>query len=339
MTERRATLSLVAELSGVSAATVSKVINRREDVAAATRARVQSVLDELRYELPGRRREEPRASTIIDFICESLVSDYQMEVLQGVVGLASGMGVDIVVSTIATRGQDTEEWAQRLAERGHRGAIFVTSTLTNEGISAFRQRGLPVVVIDPYGPIGDQFVTVGATNWAGGRTATDHLLDLGHRRIGYIGGGWDSECQIARMHGHMAALRARGIVIQDDYITGGGFTSSVGVQGLRTFLELEEPPTAIFAASDSIAIGVYEEAFRSGLEIPRDLSIVGFDGTATSERALPPLTTVAQPLREMGAAALRLVQRQLSDGLIENEHMELATTLIPRSSTALWPAG
>lgn len=334
MTEPRATLSRVAELAGVSAATVSKVLNRREDVAAGTRARVQAVLDELRYEVPGRRRDEPEPVAIVDFICETLVSDYEMEVLNGVVDLADGVGIDIVVTKIGGRGLDADAWAERLRSRGHLGVILVTSRITPEGLAAFRERGLPVVVIDPTGPIEEGFVSVGATNWAGGRAATEHLTGLGHRRIAYIGGTPESECQIARMHGYMAGLRAHGIPIRDEYITGDGFRSGVGVDGLSTLLALEEPPTAIFAASDSIAVGVFEEAARRGVRIPEQLSIVGFDGTGLAERTLPPLTTVAQPLHEMGAAALRLVQRQISDGLIDTEHMELATHLVTRASTA-----
>lgn len=334
MTQPRATLSRVAELAGVSAATVSKVLNRREDVAAGTRARVQAVLDELRYEVPGRRRDEPAVAATVDFICETLVSDYEMEVLNGVIDLADAAGIDVVVSKIGGRGLDSDTWAERLRGRGHLGVILVTSRITPAGVAAFRERGLPVVVIDPTGPIEEGFVSVGATNWAGGRAATEHLTGLGHRRIAYIGGTPESECQIARMHGYMAALRAQGIAIRDEYITGDGFRPAVGVTGLATLLALEEPPTAIFAASDSIAVGVFEEAARRGVRIPEDLSVVGFDGTALAERTLPPLTTVAQPLHEMGAAALRLIQRQISDGLIVTEHMELATHLVTRASTA-----
>lgn len=338
MTVKRATLSHVAELSGVSAATVSKVLNARDDVSASTRARVQAVLDEVGYEAPGRRRSAARPARIVNFVCEQLTSDYAVEVLRGLVEYGAEVGVEIVVSQVRALTEDTEAWARRLAESERVGMVLVTSKMTGRGLRDFREHGVPVVVIDPFSPIEEGFVSVGATNWAGGRAATDHLLELGHRRIAYIGGPPSAECQVARYHGYVAALGARGIRVREEYVAGGSFQGSTGVEGLARVLEADERPTAVFAASDSIAVGIYEEASRRGIAIPEELSVIGFDGTALGERTLPPLTSVAQPLREMGQTALRLVLRQHEDGLIDSYQVELATSMIPRASTAP-PAG
>lgn len=131
----------------------------------------------------------------------------------------------------------------------------------------------------------------------------------------------------------MAALRSNGIEIRPEYITGGGFKSDYGVTGLASFAALDDPPTAIFASSDSIAVGVIEEARRRGISIPGDLSLVGFDGTYLSRQTMPKLTTVAQPLGDMGRAALRSVLRLMAGDTLESHHVELATKLIVRDST------
>ncbi|MCS4276711.1 LacI family transcriptional regulator [Mycetocola sp. BIGb0189] len=333
MTHKRATLAQVAAQAGVSMATVSKVLNGRDDVAAATRIRVQAVIDEVGYEAPGRRREAPAGPRLIDFVCEELDSDYALEVLRGVVEAASEIDVDIVVSQARTDRVDSGAWARRLADAGRTGMVLITSRMTVAELAEFRRLGMPVVVVDPFSPIDEGFVSVGSTNWAGGRAATDHLADLGHRRIAYIGGPEIAECHVARLHGYLASLRAHGIEPRADYVIPGTFHTESGVAGMAALMDLEEPPTAIFAASDSIAVGVFEEAARRGLRIPEDLSVIGFDGTALGLRTIPPLTTVAQPLRDIGHAALRLVLEQSRDGLLDSHHMELATTLITRAST------
>lgn len=334
MTQKRATLAQVAERAGVSMATVSKVLNGRDDVAAATRARVQSVLTELGYEAPGRRREAPPGPRLIDFVCEELSSDYALEVLRGVVESAAETDVDIVVSQERSDRRDPAAWAQRLADSGRTGMVLITSRMTVAGLGEFRRRGIPVVVVDPFSPIDAGFVSVGATNWAGGRAATDHLADLGHTRIAYIGGPEAAECHVARLHGYLASLRAHGVDPRSEYVIPGTFHVESGVSGMSALMDLDEPPTAIFASSDSIAVGVFEEAARRGIRIPEDVSVIGFDGTELGTRTIPPLTTVAQPLREIGQAALRLILDQDRDGLLGSHHMELATTLITRASTA-----
>lgn len=333
MTEKRATLAFVAAQANVSTATVSKVLNGRDDVAQDTRRRVQLVLDRVGYEAPGRRRVAPSTGKLVNFVCEKLSSDYALEVLRGVVEYGAQAGVEVVVSQESAAGRDPEEWAQGLADAGRTGLVLITSHMNSAALRSFRDHRIPVVVIDPLSPIDDGFVSVGATNWAGGREATDHLIGLGHTRIAYLGGPEAAECHVARLHGYLASLRAHDIPVRPEYILPGTFEQEAGVRGMAQLMDLPEPPTAIFASADSIAVGVFEEAARRGMVIPRDISVVGFDGTALGTRTLPPLTTVAQPLRNMGETALRLVLRQAQDGLMGSHRMELATTLIERAST------
>ncbi len=335
--DRNATLAMVAKIAGVSSPTVSKVLNGRDDVAEATRIRVQYALDSVGYESPVQRRIRAEGPPLVDFVCEGLSSAYAIEVLRGVVDHAATENIEIVLSQATPamlRETDHEEWAARLIHTGRKGLILVTSEMSADQVLSFQRRGIPVVVIDPRSPIKDGVVSIGATNWAGGKLATDHLLDLGHTKIAYIGGPESAECHVARLHGYLAALRGRGIEPVPDYETGGSFQPVTGVEGLAAFAELADPPTAIFASSDTIALGVIEEARRRGINVPQDLSLVGFDGTYLSEQSMPRLTTVSQPLQDMGRTALRSVLRLMAGDTLESDHVELATKLIIRDSSA-----
>jgi LacI family transcriptional regulator len=332
------TLASVAQQAGVSAPTVSKVVNGRDDVAPETRARVLAALEQVGYQSPMQRRSAGEASTVVEVVVDILDSAYTVEVLNGILRFAADADVEILVSVTgpapSTR-LSPERRAQRIMEEGRAGMIVVTSAFSEEQLHAFRRRQIPVVVIDPLNPPSADVVSVGATNWAGGKAATEHLLELGHRRIAYIGGIEGAECNQARLHGYMAALMARGLPIEPQYIVSGSrFRRDSGVAGIRALLKLEQRPTAVFAASDSIALGVLSEAGRHGFRIPEDISLVGFDGTTQGAESVPALTSVAQPLEEMGRAALRSLLRQARGEVLDSHRVELATQVVVRDSTA-----
>jgi LacI family transcriptional regulator len=333
----KATLASVAQQAGVSAPTVSKVVNGREDVSPQTRARVLAVLEQAGYQSPLQRRTALPGQTVVEIIFDALTSAYAVEILNGVLEYAGASDVEIMISVTSHLGGATlspERRAQRMVEAGRSGMIVVTSAFSAAQLHAFRRRKIPVAVIDPLNPPPSDVVSVGATNWAGGKAATEHLLQLGHSRIAYLGGPETAECNQARLHGYMAALMAKGVDVNPAYVIPGGFRAEYGVRGLKKLLDLAEPPTAIFAASDSIALGVLSEARKNGLRVPEDLSLVGFDGTYQAEESIPPLTSVSQPLQEMGRTALRAVLRQLHGEALDSQRVELATHLVVRDSTA-----
>ncbi|HKU03743.1 MAG TPA: LacI family DNA-binding transcriptional regulator [Arthrobacter sp.] len=332
------TLASVALQAGVSTPTVSKVVNGREDVAPETRARILTALEQAGYQSPVQRRSATRTSTVIEVVVDVLTSAYTTEVLDGILHLAAAEDVEVLVSVTGPSTptlQTAERRAQRMVDEGRAGMIVVTSAFSEAQMHAFRRRRIPVVVIDPLNPPPADVVSVGATNWAGGKAATEHLLELGHRRIAYIGGIERAECNQARLHGYMAALAAHGLAVDPQYIVSGGrFRRDSGVSGMKTLLKLEKSPTAIFAGSDSIALGVLSEAAHCGLKVPGDISLVGFDGTIQGEESVPALTSVAQPLEEMGRAALRSLLRQARGEVLDSHRVELATHVIVRESTA-----
>ncbi|WP_197319137.1 LacI family DNA-binding transcriptional regulator [Saccharomonospora sp. NB11] len=336
---RRATLAMVADTAGVSLPTASKVLNGRGDVAAATRARVEQAARDLGYTSPSSRRSVP-TTRVVDLMFDDLVSPYSLEVLRGVTEAGAEADIDVVVNRLPPG--DTgpspvstpDEWAARLKAAGRKGIIIVTSELTEEQVDAFDRVGLPLVVIDPLNLPRVDVTSVGATNFSGGLSATEHLLSLGHRRIAYAGGPVRAACAQARLHGYRAALEKAGVPADPDLALHGAFSYPAGLEMGSRLLDSPEPPTAVFAASDTTALGVIEAARRRGVRVPDDLSVVGFDDTILATLSTPALTVVRQPLPDMGRVALRTLLRLAAGETLDSHHVELATHLVVRDSTA-----
>lgn len=335
---RKPTLAAIARLTGVSTPTVSKVVNGRSDVAAETRAKVLAALEEAGYESPAQRRATGTPS-LVDVAFDAIDSDYASTVLNGILDYAAAVDVEVVLSVTGSQGggkKDLGGKAQRMSD-DRAGIILVTSAFTESHLAAFRRRRIPVVVIDPLNPPPADVASIGATNWAGGRAAAEHLLELGHRRIAYLGGPETAECNQARLHGYLSALMSRGIDVDPSLVIHGKFRVEHGVTGLAALLSLPESPTAIFAGNDAIAVGVLREARRRGIHVPEELSLVGFDGTALAEDSVPALTSVTQPLHDMGRTALRTLLRQARGEKLDSHRVELATQLVVRESTGSPP--
>ncbi len=341
----RATLATVAASAGVSVATVSKVVNGRADVGPETRALVEALLRQ--HDYIGRRPTTARrsaATAAIELLFTGDFNAYSIEIIQGVLDSAADSEVAVAIS-VRPRGQQRSHsdgfgaWARDLAAAGRQAVIAVTDDLTAAELRALSRAHLPLVVIDPLEMPHSRVTSVGSTNFAGGVAATRHLLSLGHRRIGYVGGPVAAACNQARMHGYRAALEAAGAPAPEEYVRTGSFRYQDGLVGGAALLDLPEPPTAVFAGSDETAAGVIEAARSRGLRIPEDLSLVGFDDTEVARYASPPLTTVRQPLRQMGAVALRTALRIAAGEKLDSHHVELATELVVRGSTAPPPAG
>ncbi|MEW2315124.1 LacI family DNA-binding transcriptional regulator [Streptomyces bauhiniae] len=330
--KRSATLAEIAREAGVSAPTVSKVLNGRADVAAATRTRVEELLRTHGYR---RRRAEVTRSPLIDLVFHELESAWAMEVIRGVENVARDAGLSVVLSESAGRLTPGRTWADQVAGRRPHGVILVLSGLDAAQQALLTSRSVPFVVMDPAGDPGTDVPSVGATNWQGGLAATRHLIDLGHTRIGAIGGPSRMMCARARLDGYRAALETAGLPADPALIREGDFHHESGHRLGLDLLGRPDRPTAVFAGNDLQALGLYEAARELGLRVPEDVSVVGFDDLPVARWVGPPLTTVRQPLTEMAEAAARLV---LELGRGERERtatrLELATSLVVRSSTA-----
>lgn len=333
----RPTLAQIAGEAKVSVSTVSKVLNDRPGIGADTRERVQALLREHRYEAPAARSVQSSKGTI-GLVMDDLTSAYSLDIIRGVSDGGWDMGVDVVVGrSFAGRADDRStkhgSWATRLERSGRRGVILVTTELADEHLADFERVGLPVVLIDPRNEVNLAVPSVGATNWTGGASATEHLIELGHTRIGFLGGPRLTACSQARLHGHQAALDRAGLPLPSDLVVHGTFHYREAHVLGRDLLDRQQRPTAIFAANDQSAIGVMQAAYELGLRIPDDLSIVGFDDTSIARWSTPPLTTVHAPLAQIGRVALRTLLQLVDGQSLDSQHVQLATELIVREST------
>jgi LacI family transcriptional regulator, galactose operon repressor len=319
----------------VSVATVSKVVNGREDVAADTRALVEEVLRRHDYVPPSARRAGA-ASTTVELLIRGGFGAYGTQVIEGVVHAGAETGASIVVGQLDDTklpGGSPQAWARGLATAGRAGVIIVTGVLTNAHVDALALTGLPLVVIDPMNLPRTEVISVGSTNFMGGMTATQHLLGLGHEHIAYVGGPPSSGCNQARLHGYRAALENAGLTAPPDFVKGENFSYDVGRRAGQQLLDLPTRPTAIVGGCDTIAIGIMEAARVRGLRIPDELSVTGFDDTELATMTSPPLTVIRQPLREMGRVALKTVLQLAAGETLDSHHVELATELVVRSTT------
>ena len=259
-----------------------------------------------------------------------------VSVLEGVNAAAQAAGYEIVIGRPVHHDQvDLDLPRLRAADRV--GAILLTVDASQPSIKQVVDKGFPIVVIDPV-RIGDtNCVTIGATNYAGGVSATEHLLSLGHRRIGHAGGPATVDVSQARLAGFLTALRTADISVDDSLITHCAFSYDAGRAVAHTLLDRADRPTAVFAAGDEIAQGLIEEARRRSIRVPQDLSVVGFDNSFMAGRTTPPLTTIAQPLIEMGQVATRSLTQLINNTIVGTRHIELSTHLVIRDSTAAPP--
>jgi LacI family transcriptional regulator len=214
------------------------------------------------------------------------------------------------------------------------GAVLILPSESSDELRDLRESGYPLVVLDPKRPLGPGIASVSAANVAGAAAATQHLLDLGHRRIGVITGpaGWCATDE--RLAGYRALLAGAGIPRDPQLEVEGDFEVAGGRAAAQRLLGLPAPPTAILAFNDNMAVGTLQAARERGLALPGELSVVGFDDAEFAALVTPALTTVRQPLGEMTRMAVELLRRQLADAPLEELRMELATRLVVRDSTA-----
>jgi DNA-binding LacI/PurR family transcriptional regulator len=324
---RRSTLVDIAAQAGVSVSAVSKVLNGRTDVAAGTRARIAGLLRQHGYQVASRL-----GFGVVDLLIGSLHSPWAEELLRGTVEAANEAGTSVIVTSVRTAAEFTD-WLEQATARGTDGALCVLHLPGSRELQRLAAARIPLVVIDPPEEPGDNIRSVGTTNWQGGVTATRHLIELGHRGIAIICGPdlWSSR---ARLDGYRTALRAAGLTPVEELIRRDDFSVEGGRAQAHALLSLPEPPTAIVAGNDNQAFGVLQALGEHGLRAPADLSLVGFDDVPVASWATPPLTTVRQPLAAMAATALRMLRSDPASAESEPHHIELATALVVRESTA-----
>lgn len=327
----RATLAGIAEQAGVSIASVSKVLNGRDGVSAATRERVEELLQEQGY---ARRNTPQAAAPLVEFVFSAIDSEWAFELIIGAERVARANGLSVVLTESGDRQGPGPEWITAVINRRPAGVVLVFGNLLDEQKAVLHTRRIPFVIVDPSGDPPDDVPSIGSTNWAGGYSAGRHLVDLGHRRIAAITGPEDQLSSTARVSGFRAALESAGVPLPAELVRESTFLYEDGLTAARELLRLPSRPSAIFAGNDQQALGTYEAARELGIRIPEELSIVGYDDLRLARWVGPPLTTVRQPLQEMAKQATELVLRMREQALVGTMRVELATSLIERGSTA-----
>jgi DNA-binding LacI/PurR family transcriptional regulator len=305
---------------------VSKVLNGRTDVAADTRARVAGQLRQHRYRVASQI-----GFGVVDLLIGSLQWPWAEELIRGAVEAAEEADVSVIVTTV-TSPDDFARWLDRASRRGTGGALCVLHLPGSRELRRLAAARIPLVLIDPPEEPGPGVRSVGTTNWLGGLLATRHLIELGHERIAAIGQDkrWSG---VARLAGYRAAMMDAGLTVDGQLIRHDAYSAVGGRDQARQLLALPEPPTAIVAGNDAQAFGVLQALAERGLRAPDDVSVIGFDDVPVSAWSTPALTTIRQPLAAMSATAFRMLHVGPA-GLEEPHHIELATTLVVRESTA-----
>jgi LacI family transcriptional regulator len=336
-TSRRVTVRDIAARTGVSIATVSRVLNDQAHVAPHTRDLVQRAMEQLGEHAPGPRATTNRPTRGPVYVrCPYLLTDY------------FGLIVSSIAETLELHGRqlllNAGEAAQpaatlpTLASRPDiGGAIFVLPPEPSEQLVALRALGFPFVVVDPRTTMPRDIAAVSAAHFAGARSVTSHLVELGHRRIGVIAGPENWLASGARLSGHASALAEVGVLPDLALVRPTEPTAQCGHAAASELLDLPQRPTALIGFNDKVAVGAMAAAAERGLRIPDDLSVAGFDDIDLAQATSPMLTTVRQPLQEMGRIAVGLLIRLLERQRLDALHIELATELIVRGSTGRSP--
>ncbi len=330
----KVTIIEVAAEAGVSFATVSRVINNDIHVRPETRKRVLTTMQRLGYVANRQARSLAGGkSNMIGLLVPDLGTGYIGEIIRGIDTELSWTGIDLILYTTHRTATKESNYVANLARGMVDGLLLVLPRNPVDYIATLTRRNYPFVLIDHQGTV-ESCPAVGATNWQGAFTATEYLISLGHRRIGFITGSMDLGCAQDRLKGYRSALRTYHIPEIPELVYEGAFFQPDGYAGACTLLDLEDPPTAIFASNDVMAMGVMDAVRNRELRIPDDVSIVGFDNIPQSAMVYPPLTTVQQPLEQMGRVAAQMLIGILKNVERDTNRIELPTELIVRNSTS-----
>ena len=322
----------VAEKAGVSHSTVSRVINNKSNVNAETRERVLHAMEQLGYVGNMHARSLAGGSSrVIGLLVDHLNTGYTDELMKGIDEALEAHNYNLMLYT--THRQKTREaaYVAKMTQGLADGLILIVPRNEKAYLETLHQRKFPHVLIDYQGY--NRYVpSIITTNRKGGNDATTYLITLGHRRIGFITGEMAYGCAPERLAGYRAALEEHNIAFDPELVCEGNFLQPQGYQCAYQLLSLPHPPTALVVSNDVMAFGAMEAARELGFRIPADLSIIGFDDIPQAAHVHPALTTVRQPLEEMGRSAVNLLFKYIANPHAEIERVELSTRLIIRES-------
>lgn len=319
----------IAQAAGVSIATVSKVINGRRGVSQATRERVEKVLTTIGYKKP---LVSTKTNRTIEFVVTSLENNGSFEIVRELTYEAQKDLIGVTVNRINS-GDDPKPTFAAIIDRNPLGVVLLLAEKLDEERELLASRNVPCIVINPVRPLPDSTITIKVDNWSGGVAATQHLINLGHTRIGAIVGPPDYSSSIARYAGYATELQRAGIPLDPDLVQEGDYLSDNSYTAACKLLDMKNRPTAVFAFNDLSAVSLYKAAGERGIKIPDKLSVVGFDDVFPAKYLAPELTTIHQPFRSIAQKAIEMILDSRSGDLHDRSAI-MPTRLVERSSTA-----
>lgn len=331
---QRATIIDVAKKAGVSIQTVSRVINNRHDVSPETRERILVTIKELNYQPFAYARGLAANRTYTLGLVTADFSDFWFShVVTGAEKEASEHGYCFMLGNSTCEPENEPKFLELLTQRRVEGVLFVRANCENEyeHLLRLKEFKVPVVTTGHYLPdVGLAMVDV--DNISGGRKATDYLIELGHTRIAMITGPSNWKSVVDRHNGYVQAMQAAGIPVDPELVLGDTWLHRNGYENTKLLLEKGKQFSAIFAHNDRIARGAIHALYEAGLRVPEDVSVIGYDDIPEAEYSDPPLTTIRQPMDEIGQAATRLLIQMIEDSSVAPEQIMFDTTLVIRSS-------
>ena len=325
----------VAQRAGVSISTVSHVVNNSRPVSEAYRQRVLEAMAELGYRPNALARSLRRQETnTLGMIVPDSANPFFAEIARAIEDTSFAKDYSVILCNSEGDLDKQRAYTDVLIEHRVAGILFVAAGVSTELVNDLHQRRVPLVLVDREVP--GVVVDCVLTNHAqGGRLAVEHLVTLGHRRIACVSGSSELSPSADRLTGYRLELERHGLPLDPDLVKKGDFQFESGYQAAQALLDLAEPPTAIFACNDLMAVGCMRAAVERGLKVPQDLSIVGFDDIRLASFTNPPLTTVAQPKYEIGSWATKLLLQRIQDLDAPPQVKRLENQLRVRSSTTL----
>jgi LacI family transcriptional regulator len=315
---KKFTIKDIARVANVSHTTVSRALNNKSRIKNETKEKILAIAKELNYQ-PNfiARSLVIKKTKTLGLVITNIANPFYTELAQGIETTVRGLGYNIIFCSTHSDLSTEKHYIDMLRSKGVDGIIFSSAHMDDPNILALAEEAFPIVLVNrrTYHPIVREKIDyVGIDNILGGFLAVEHLIRLGHQRIGVIGGSSESSVGFERLEGGKSALSTYGLEVMGDYFLEGDFLKGSGYQGGKKFLKMSEPPTGIFATNDYMALGAYQAIVEEGIKVPEEIALVGFNDIEFTSMKGIELTTIGQKKYEMGTLAVKTLVERIEGG-------------------------
>ena len=316
--KEKITIKDIARIANVSHTTVSRALNAKSRIRNETKERILSIASELNYQ-PNfvARSLVMKRTKMLGLVITTIANPFYTELAQGIEATAIELGYNIILCSTHSDLSIEKRYIEMLRSKGVDGIIFTSAQMGDPNITALADDEFPIILVNrrTYHPgVREKVDYVGVNNMLGGFLAVEHLIRLGHKRIGVIGGSSESSVGFERLEGGKRALAAYGVEERGEYFLEGDFLRNSGYQGGKRFLEMAEPPSAIFATNDYMALGTYMALAEEDIRVPEEMALVGFNDIEFTAMKGVELTTIGQKKYEMGSIAVKTLVEKIEKG-------------------------